>query len=137
MNPTQTLAVDIAAPFAKVVAELAEPMSHPSWATEFFQGPAEEAEGGQVRVNVPRLGGPCRMRIDAMPNFGIVDIYIASGEDAYGKPIPVRVIENGDGTTVLWTLSQFPSMPDDMFTSGCASMQKELTTLKSKLEAGA
>lgn len=112
-------------------------MSHPSWATEFFQGAAEEEEGGQVRVNVPRLGGPCRMRIDAMPNLGIVDVYLASGEDAYGKPNPVRVIENGDDTTVLWTLSQFPGMPDDVFANGRASMQKELTTLKSKLEAGA
>src|SRR6056297_3409246 len=136
MNPTRTLSVDIAAPFPTVMSELESPLSHPTWATEFFAGEAESLEGGEVRVTVPRLGGECRMKIDARADFGLVDIYLAPIDAPFGKPLPVRVLENGGGATVLWTLTRFPGMPDDSFEAGCASMQKELTALKTKLEAG-
>ncbi|MEO0930858.1 MAG: hypothetical protein AAFY14_09435 [Pseudomonadota bacterium] len=134
MNPTRTLTVDIDAPFSAVMSELSDPMQHPSWATEFFDGEAEVDTNNEVCVCVPRLGGICRMKVEADVELGIVDIYLARKPDEFGKPLPVRVIENGQGATVLWTLSQFPGLPDDAFTAGCASMQLELDTLKSKLE---
>lgn len=137
MNPTRTLTVDIQAPFSAVMSELADPMQHPTWATSFFEGDAEMDANNDVRVCVPRLGGMCRMKVAVKAELGIVDIYIAPKTDDYGKPLPVRVIENDTGATVLWTLSQFPGLPDAAFADGCASMQAELNTLKSKLETAA
>jgi len=137
MNPTRTLTVDIDAPLSSVMSELSDPTQHPSWATEFFDGDAEVDTNNEVRVCVPRLGGICRMKVEVKAELGIIDIYLAPKVDDFGKPLPVRVIENDGGATVLWTLSQFPGLPDDAFTAGCASMQSELDKLKSKLEGQA
>ncbi len=135
MMQTQTITVDIAAPFGAVMSELANPMMHPTWATEFFKGDAEQADKSEVHVNVPRLGGACRMKVKSNNDFGAIDIYLAPVGKEFGKPLPVRVIENDDGATVLWTLSQFPGMPKEVFSAGCKSMQSELNSLKYKLEA--
>lgn len=136
MKRTQTLTVDIAAPFQAVMLELADPMLHPTWATAFFEGDAEKINETEVRIVIPQLGGASRMMVAANTEFGAIDIYLAPVGAEFGKPLPVRVIENDDGATVLWTLSQFPGMPDEAFAAGCASMQSELNNLKSKLEAG-
>lgn len=135
MKKTQTMTVDIAASFGAVMSELANPLMHPTWATEFFKGDAEQADKTEVHVNVPRLGGTCRMKVESNNDFGAINIYLAPVGEEFGKPLPVRVIENDDGATVLWTLSQFPGMPEEVFSEGCTSMQSELNTLKSKLEA--
>jgi len=135
MNQTQTITADIDAPLEAVISELANPMSHPSWATAFFEGEAEAVTDSEVRVTVPLMGGPCRMRIDADVDHGIIDIFLASGEAEYGEPLPVRVVRNGEGATVLWTLSRFPGMPESAFSAGCASMQEELSNLKAKMES--
>lgn len=137
MNPTHTLTVDIDAPFSSVMSELADPMQHPSWATEIFEGEAEATDGEEVRVHVPRLGGACRMKVESNPDLGIIDIYIAPEQGAFGTPLPVRVIENSGGGTVLWTMAQFPGLSDSAFAAGCGSMQSELNTLKAKLEGKA
>lgn len=134
MNPTKTLSVDIAAAFDAVMSELASAASHPSWATEFFSGEAEPISADEIRITVPRMGGVCEMKIEAQRDYGVINIYLAPVGVPYGKPLPVRVIENGEGATVLWTLAQFPGMSNAAFEAGCASMQKELATLKSKLE---
>ena len=136
MKRTQTLTVDIAAPFQAVMSELTNPMLHPTWATAFFEGDAEKTSETEVRVSIPQLGGASRMQVNTNSEFGVIDIFLAPVGEEFGKPLPVRVIENDDGATVLWTLSQFPGMPDEVFASGCVSMQSELKNLKSKLEAG-
>jgi len=43
---TDTVRITIDAPFEQVVADLADPMKQPEWATEFFAGPARETVDG-------------------------------------------------------------------------------------------
>jgi len=136
MKQTQTLTVDIAVPFQAVMSELTNPMLHPTWATAFFEDDAEKTSETEVRVSIPQLGGASRMQVNTNSEFGVIDIFLAPVGEEFGKPLPVRVIENDDGATVLWTLSQFPGMPGEIFAAGCVSMQSELKNLKSKLEAG-
>ena len=136
MKQTQTLTVDIAAPLQAVMSELADPMLHPTWATAFFEDDAEKTSETEVHVSISQLGGASRMQVNTNSEFGVIDIFLAPVGEEFGKPLPVRVIENDDGATVLWTLSQFPGMPDEVFAAGCVSMQSELKNLKSKLEAG-
>ena len=47
----------------------------------------------------------------------------------------MRVVPNGDGCDVLFTLARFPGTPDEAWEEGLASMQRELENLKARHEA--
>jgi hypothetical protein len=134
---THTLTVTIDAPLVKVATDLADPTTHPSWATEFYAGPVRPAGGGEFVAPVPMMGGEVRHRIDADTARGIVDLYFAPPGAAYGPPIPVRLIPNGDGVDVLWTLARFPGLSDQAWQQGLAAMARELQALKHRHETQA
>lgn len=134
--PTDTVRITIEAPFDAVVADLAEPVTHPEWATEFFGGPARPGSvTGEFVVPVPMMGGETRMRIEHHAPSGAIDMFLAPGDAPFGPPLPIRVLRNGDGADVLFTLTRFPGMPDEAWIAGLTSMRKELDQLKRRLES--
>jgi len=116
---------------------LSDPVAHTQWATEFFAGEAEPIGECEVRVDVPRMGGRAKMRIDVSPEAGVIDLYLARQHEPYGPPLPVRVLRNRDGADVLFTLARFPGMPDDVWRDGVESMERELAALKRRHEQDA
>jgi len=132
--PTETLTVTIDAPVEVVTTDLADPAAQPEWATEFFSSPAVQGADDVWTVNVPMMGGEVTMKIDADIACGRIDMYLAPAGAPFGPPLPVRVIPNGDGCDVLFTLARFPGQPDDQWTEGLASMQRELLKLKNRHE---
>ena len=52
------------------------------------------------------------MKIDADPVCGRIDLYLAPKGAPYGPPLPVRVVPNGEGADVLFTLARFPGQSD-------------------------
>lgn len=131
---TETVRVTIDAPFEKVVSDLADPSTHHEWGTEFFSGPPQLLGNGEMAVTVPRMGGEVRMKVDADPASGRIDLYLAPPGLPYGAPLPVRVIPNADGVDVLFTLARFPGQSDDEWNGGLASMARELEHLKARHE---
>lgn len=131
---TQTIGIAINAPFERVVADLADPAAHPEWATEFFAGPAEATADGEVLVDVPRMGGPAKMKVEADVEAGSIDLYLARRDGKYGAPVPVRVFREGQGVVVEFTLTRFPGLPREMWLAGIESMQRELGALKERHE---
>lgn len=132
---TETLSVTINATFDDVVADLADPLTHPEWGTEFFAGPATPGERpGEAVVAIPAMGGPVRMRIDADPACGRIDMVFAPGEAPFGPPLPIRVIPNGDGVDVLFTLARLPGQPDTDWEAGLEGMRRELENLRRRHE---
>lgn len=131
---TETLTVTIDAPVDVVASDLANPQAHPQWATDFFAGPAAPAADDTWTANVPMMGGEVSMKVDADIANGRIDLYLAPIGAPFGPPLPVRVIPNGDGCDVLFTLARFPGQPDSAWTGGLASMQRELMNLKSRHE---
>ncbi|MFQ5558353.1 MAG: hypothetical protein ACE5GB_12715 [Acidimicrobiales bacterium] len=117
-----------------MAADLAAPINHPEWATEFFAGPASENDDGSVSVSVPMMGGPARMNIEADVDRGIIDVYLAPDQVPFGDPIPVRLVPNGDGVDVLWTLGRPDGIPDPAWQQGLDSMARELANLKARHE---
>jgi hypothetical protein len=51
--------------------------------------------------------------------------------------VPARVVGNGRGADFLMTITQPPGVSDDFFEGLLASVETELTTLKSLLESTA
>ena len=131
---TTTVTVTIEAPFERVADDLADPARHPEWATEFFAGPAKAGRDGEVIVSVPQMGGDVSFRIDADQSRGILDLYLAPVGTAFGPPLPVRLVRNGDGVDVLWTLARPPHVANDDWSQGLESMRRELVNLKARLE---
>ncbi len=131
---TETLTVTIDASADAVSKDLANPATHPEWATDFFAGPATAGNDDTWTVNVPMMGGEVAMKVDADVANGRIDLYLAPLGAPFGPPLPVRVIPNGDGCDVLFTLARFPGQPDAAWSDGLASMQRELIALKSRHE---
>lgn len=133
---TATLTVTIDAPYERVARDLADPVTHPEWAHEFFSGPTRRGEGDEVVVPVPLMGGDARFRIESDLEHGILDLYLAPLGAELGPPLPVRLVPNLDGVDVLWTLSRPPGLPDEPWRAGCESMQRELESLRARHERG-
>jgi hypothetical protein len=131
---THTLTVTIDAPLAQVAADLGDPTTHPEWATEFYAGPVRPTPGGEFVATVPMMGGQVRHKIDADIARGILDLYFAPPGAPYGPPLPVRLVPNGDGVDVLWTLARFPGVSDQAWQQGLAAMARELQALKRRHE---
>lgn len=131
---TETVRVTIDAPFEQVASDLADPTAHPEWATEFFAGPIKAIAEDEVVVTVPRMGGEVQMKVDADVASGRIDLYLAPPGAGYGPPLPVRVIPNGGGVDVLFTLARFPGQTDGQWEEGLASMARELQNLKTRHE---
>ncbi|MFV2062098.1 MAG: hypothetical protein ACC726_01130 [Chloroflexota bacterium] len=130
---TETVAITIDAPLRQVATDLADPARHPDWATEFFSGPARKTDEDWV-VPVPRMGGDARLKIEADVATGRIDMFLAPLGAPFGPPLPVRVVPNGDGCDVLFTLARFPGQDDETWDSGLASMRRELEQLRALYE---
>ena len=63
----------------------------------------------------------------------MLDHYVrpARGDEIY---VPVRVIANGSGTEVLFTLFRLPGMSDAQFAQDAALVERDLKTLKELME---
>lgn len=132
---SKTLATSIDAAFDRVATDLADPVTHPEWACSFFTGPAARtAAANEVLVLVPMMGGMVRYKVEADADRGIFDLFLAREADDFGAPIPVRLIKNGSGVTVLWTLTRFPGTTDGAWERGIAAMTEELRALKARHE---
>ena len=131
---TDTVRITIDAPFTEVTADLADPATHPEWGTEFFSGAARKGDDGEVIMTVPRMGGEVRSKVDADLEAGRIDLYLTPIGAPFGPPLPVRVIPNGDGVDVLFTLARVPGQSEDEWQDGLASMERELVNLKARHE---
>lgn len=75
-----------------------------------------------------------RIRFTERNDFGILDHYVTpgAGSEVY---VPVRVIANGRGSEILFTLFRLASMSDEQYAADAALVERDLATLKRLLEA--
>jgi hypothetical protein len=66
-------------------------------------------------------------------DLGVLDHYVspAPGVEAY---VPMRVLPNGSGSEVLFTLFQLPGMSDEKYAEDAGLVTRDLQTLKRVLE---
>jgi hypothetical protein len=67
-------------------------------------------------------------------DFGVLDhdVTLPSGETVYN---PLRVIRDGAGCEVVFTLRKGPEMSEESFERDADAVAKDLATLKALLEA--
>ena len=77
-------------------------------------------------------GHPIRIRFSPPNEFGVLDHTVsAEGRETRNA---VRVVPNGTGAEVMFTLLKTPGMAEEMFIADGAAVERDLNALKSLLE---
>jgi hypothetical protein len=117
-------------PADEVYAYVSNPANIPRWAPGLAKS-VQEVDG-QWFVDTPAE----RARVAFAPrnDLGVLDHYITlgSGEVVYA---PMRVIANGDGSEVMFTVRRRPRMTDADFKVDGDAVAADLALLKRLLEA--
>ncbi len=106
------------------------PRISPRWASGLARSLAKV--DGEWIADSP--AGPVKVRFTERNPFGVLDHHVAvrPGLDVY---IPMRVIANGTGSEVTFTLFRLPGMTDEAFARDAESVERDLRALKALLEA--
>ena len=127
---THTLSVTIAAPPARVYAFASNPQNLPRWVPSFFE--SVERVNGKWVAQSP-LG---RVAVEFVHDndLGVLDhtVTLPSGARLTN---PMRVISNGDGSEILFTLIQHEDMTDQQFQEDAELVLSDLHTLQRLLES--
>jgi hypothetical protein len=126
---SKTLSVSIARAPADVYAYVADAVNLPTWAGAFCR--SVRRDGAEWIVETP--DGPVRLRFVTWNQWGVLDhaVTLASGETIVN---PMRVVPNGSGSEVLFTLFQRPGTSDVRFYEDAGLVQRDLESLKGVLE---
>lgn len=77
--------------------------------------------------------GPVRIRFSELNGYGILDHWVSTGPgpEIY---IPMRVLPNGSGSELVFTLFRLPGMSDEKFAADAEWVMRDLAALKNLLE---
>lgn len=128
MLTSRTITVSIARSPRDVAAFVTNPANLTAWLT--FVTSVRQVGGEWV---METAGGPMTIRFVEPNEQGILDHYVRlpSGTEVLN---PMRVIPNGLGSEVLFTLFRLPEMTESQFAEDAATVEKDLTTLRHALE---
>ncbi len=126
---SRTLSVSIDCRPNRVYAFVSNPENLPGWAAGLCKS-VRKSDAGWV---VETTQGPMNLRFVEKNGLGVLDHYVspASGVEVY---VPLRVLPNGSGSTVLFTLFQLPGMSDEKYAEDAGLVTRDLETLKRVLE---
>ena len=125
----KTLTVSIGRPPKYVYEFVSNPENLPKWAAGLCRS-VRKADGEWI-VETP--GGAVKFRFVEQNEFGVLDHTVspAPGEEI---SIPMRVVPNGSGSEVMFTVFQLPDMPDEKFAEDIKLVERDLKKLKALLE---
>ena len=130
MSESRTISVSIRCQLSKVYDFIAAPENFPKWATGLCKSITKT--GDEWIAETPQ--GSMKVRFTERNDFRVVDHFIspAPGVEIY---VPLRVIANGSGSEVIFTLFRLPEMSDDKFAEDAEWVAQDLRALKELLEA--
>ncbi|MFM0156374.1 SRPBCC family protein [Paraburkholderia sediminicola] len=128
-SQAQIISAHIARDWRDVYAFTSPPEAFPIWASGLGKPLSHEGtkwifEGSE---------GPVTVRFSAINDYGVLDHYVLlpDGNEIY---IPLRVIANGSGSDVQFTLFRVPGMTDEKFAADAQWVERDLAKLKALLE---
>ena len=108
----------------------APPASFPRWASGLGKPLGNEGTVWQFEGE----NGPVKVRFTKSNSYGVLDHYVElpDGSEIY---VPMRVIANGMGSEVMFTLFRVPGMTEEKFAADAEWVMRDLNRLKELLEA--
>ena len=126
---SRTVSVRISRPFPEVYEFMVKPENWNQWATGLGKAIRQTPEGWVAETQQ----GQIKVRFTPRNSFGVLDHYVVRST----KPevyVPMRLIANGDGCELLFTLFREPGMTDDRYAGDMEFVKKDLNGLKELLE---
>ena len=129
-SESRQISESIDRPAAQVYDYAADPAHLPEWAPGL--GRSVENVDGRWFVETP--AGCAGVAFVERNEFGVLDheVTLPSGDVIYN---PMRVVPNGDGCEVVFSLRRLPGMSSEDFERDAGLVQADLTRLKQVLEA--
>jgi hypothetical protein len=125
---SETVTTVLDAPAGDVYEYLSNVENLPEWANEF----ARELTWRDGEVFVRNGLGEFVFRIEADPDTGVIDMLAGPTPDELAI-FPTRVVElGGEKTAFSFTMFQQPGMPDELFESQHASLQREFENIEAR-----
>jgi hypothetical protein len=130
INPARTLSLSIDAPFQKAYDYISDAANLPEWAPGFFISMRLVDGKWAAETTI----GPIGFRFADRNPFGVLDHYVMveSGPETAN---PMRLLPNGTGCELLFTLFRAPEVSDAQFSEDAETVLKDLRNLKSILES--
>ena len=130
-HPAHNINVTIERPLAEVYDFLSKPENFPHWASGLATSIAPEDDHWVTETP----DGQVVIRFSTPNDLGVLDhkVTMPSGVEVY---IPMRVVANGEGSEVIFTLFQTPGMSEAVLERDIGLVEGDLATLKELLEGG-
>jgi hypothetical protein len=130
MHEVRNIGISVDRPWRTVYQFASRPENLHLWASGL--GTSLENIAGKWFIQGPE--GRAEVRFSAPNSHGILDhhVVLPDGREIY---VPLRVIANGEGSEVVFTLFRLPEMTDERFAGDAEWVERDLRTLKSLLEA--
>lgn len=127
--PVKTISISINKSAGKVYEFASNPANFPIWVA-FIKSMKKETEN--VWLAETDLGN---IKIQFVPKneFGIID-HLVTLPDGSTVNNPMRVIENGKGSELVFTLFWMPNRTEEEFNQDAKMVEKDLTKIKTVLE---
>ncbi len=123
---TATITTVLDAPQEEVFEYLADIEHLPEWATEFARQLRREGDDYKVVNGL----GEFFFAIEADRTTGVIDMFTGATKDAMAV-FPTRAVALPDGRTAYtFTMFQTPGMPDELFKTQHASLQREFANIE-------
>ena len=126
---SRTITVSIDRDWREVYDFASIPENFPRWAAGL--GRRFERSGEEWTAEDPD-GRLIRIRFSRPNEFGVLDhVVFAESRETHNA---MRVVPNGTGADVMFTLLKAPDMSEEMFAADAAAVERDLHALKSLLE---
>jgi len=127
--PVRHISVSIRSSPEDVYAFASNIENLPRWASGL--GGSIQNAGGEWIADGPM--GPVKVRLAESNELGVLDhdVVLPSGTTVHN---PMRVVPNGTGSEVTFTLFRQPEVPPEQFDRDAEWVEKDLRTLKDLLE---
>lgn len=129
MLESRILSIAIACPPQKAYEFVSNPENLPRWAAGLCKS-VRKSDTGWI-AETPQ--GPMQLRFAEKNDFGVLDHYVTTAQGVEVN-VPMRVVPNGSGSEVIFTLFRMPEMSDKQFAEDAGLVEQDLKTLKSFLE---
>ncbi|ENN89229.1 hypothetical protein RHSP_52085 [Rhizobium freirei PRF 81] len=105
------------------------PENMPSWASGLASGLTQDGEDWIAEGTL----GSARVRFAPHNDFGVIDHWVTleSGLRVYNA---LRVVANGSGCEIMFTVLRLPGMTEEQFAADAAHVLRDLRTLKELME---
>ncbi len=130
MNPSHTLSISIARKPEDVARYVADPRHLAQWAGAFCTSVRPDGDGWRIQTDEGEFG----VRFHASIEHGILDHVVELDEDVQVY-VPMRVVPNGEGSEVLFTLFRMPAMPEQRWANDLTMVAADLERLRQVMES--